>query len=113
MNDWENPTLPHRNRLPARACLLPYDDEPAALSGQRAGSPNFKLLNGQWKFHFAAGPRQASGAVALGIRRPLRVYTPPAIRPAAGIRCSICTMARTVLTGRRHRSVSRGRMCFA
>ena len=27
----------------------------------------------------------------LGIRRPLRVYTPPAIRPPAGIQCSICS----------------------
>jgi beta-galactosidase/evolved beta-galactosidase subunit alpha len=46
MNDWENHLLPHRNRLPARACLLPDD----AVS-----------LNGVWKFHYAASPAEAPG----------------------------------------------------
>jgi len=44
MNDWENHRLPHRNRLPARAYLLPAD----AVS-----------LNGVWKFHYAASPAEA------------------------------------------------------
>jgi beta-galactosidase/evolved beta-galactosidase subunit alpha len=44
MNDFENPQLLHRHRLPARAHLIPDD----AL-----------LLNGTWKFHYAATPALA------------------------------------------------------
>ena len=57
--DWENPQVVHRNRLPARAMLLPYRDEIAALSGERGNSPWFRLLNGNWQFHFAANPSLA------------------------------------------------------
>ncbi len=49
-NDWENHRLPHRNRLPARAAFIPYQDEVAAGTGERGFSHRFQLLNGQWKF---------------------------------------------------------------
>jgi len=55
-NDWENPQLLHRNREPARATLLPCPDVAAAVSTERGASPFFKLLNGDWRFHYAATP---------------------------------------------------------
>jgi len=56
MNDWENPQLVHRNRLPARAYTFPYPDEKSALAGK---SPWVRPLNGTWKFHYAPTPAEA------------------------------------------------------
>jgi len=58
-NDWENPKVFGRNRMPARAHFVPYPDEKSALSGERGNSPWFKLLNGNWKFNFAECPALA------------------------------------------------------
>jgi beta-galactosidase/beta-glucuronidase len=58
-HDWENPRLPHRNRLPARAFTFPYPDAATALTGERGRSPWFHSLNGQWKFHCAPTPIEA------------------------------------------------------
>ncbi|MBI3921737.1 MAG: DUF4981 domain-containing protein, partial [Armatimonadetes bacterium] len=52
-NDWEDPSLTHRNREPARAYFLPYPDEISALTFDRGATPWFKLLNGVWKFHYS------------------------------------------------------------
>ncbi len=59
INDWENPAVQGINREPAHATLLPYADVPTALRGAREKSPYFRLLNGEWKFHFAPTPAQA------------------------------------------------------
>lgn len=59
MNDWENPQLFARNRLPARAYFTPHADESTAASLNRGASPRFKLLNGLWKFHYDASPLEA------------------------------------------------------
>ncbi len=59
MNDWENPQLTNRNRLPARAYAFAYPGEAAATSGERGNSPWFKLLSGVWKFHYDASPLEA------------------------------------------------------
>jgi beta-galactosidase/evolved beta-galactosidase subunit alpha len=59
MNDWENPSLTHRNRLPARSYSFPFPDEESALLGERGASPWFKLLSGVWKFHYAPSPAEA------------------------------------------------------
>jgi len=59
MNDWENPKVFERNRLPARAYSVPYPDEASALTGERGRSPWFMLLNGTWKFHHADPPALA------------------------------------------------------
>lgn len=53
VNDWENPSLPHRNRLPARASFVPFADADTARLAERGLSPYFKLLNGTWKFALA------------------------------------------------------------
>jgi beta-galactosidase/beta-glucuronidase len=54
--DHENPALPHRNREPAAATLLPFADAASALGGRRGDSPWFQSLNGRWKFFYAATP---------------------------------------------------------
>jgi len=59
MNDWENPKVFERNRLPARASFISYPDERSALTGERGRSPRFRLLNGNWKFHYAEAPALA------------------------------------------------------
>ncbi|MGC9467879.1 MAG: glycoside hydrolase family 2 TIM barrel-domain containing protein, partial [Anaerolineae bacterium] len=57
-NDWENPQVVGRNKEPAHATLLPYQDAESALKADREGSVYFKLLNGDW--HFAWSPNPAS-----------------------------------------------------
>jgi beta-galactosidase/evolved beta-galactosidase subunit alpha len=64
VNDWTNPKLTHRNRLAARSYTFAYPDEPAALTGEPGRSPHFLLLNGMWKFHYAATPADAPPAFA-------------------------------------------------
>ncbi len=56
MNVWENPQLVQSNRMAARASFVPYPDADTALTFERAASPWFQLLNGAWKFHYAATP---------------------------------------------------------
>lgn len=59
LNDWENPQVLGRNKEPAHVTLTPYADEQTALTGDRAASPYFQLLNGDWKFHWAPNPDSA------------------------------------------------------
>ncbi|MCK9222655.1 MAG: DUF4981 domain-containing protein [Limnochordia bacterium] len=61
MRDWENQKIAHRNCTPPHALLLPYCNEAAAIINQRAATPWFELLNGQWKFHYADAPALAPG----------------------------------------------------
>ncbi|MBW3621987.1 MAG: DUF4981 domain-containing protein [Armatimonadetes bacterium] len=55
-HDWEDPHLLHRNREPAHATLVPYPDAETARAGERGASPLFRLMNGQWQFHYAPNP---------------------------------------------------------
>jgi beta-galactosidase/beta-glucuronidase len=59
INDWENPLVQGRGRLPAHATLMPYPDEAMAARGVRLESPYCRLLNGEWQFHLAANPSVA------------------------------------------------------
>ena len=54
MNDWENPKVTNINRLPARSYIISYPDNKSAAAYRREESPYVKLLNGMWKFHYAA-----------------------------------------------------------
>ena len=56
VNDWEDPQVVGRNKEPGRAVSVPYADEASALVGDRAESPNFALLNGDWHFRWCATP---------------------------------------------------------
>jgi len=58
-NDWENQKITGINREPAHATLLPFANAPSALAGKREDTPYFQLLNGTWKFRFAANPNLA------------------------------------------------------
>ena len=54
--DWENPAVLQIGVEAPRATFFAYPNEPAARSFDRNRSPWFKLLNGDWKFHWAAKP---------------------------------------------------------
>ncbi|WP_103063654.1 glycoside hydrolase family 2 TIM barrel-domain containing protein [Actinomyces qiguomingii] len=55
-NDWENPALPHRNRLPARAYFFGYDSPEAAATRDRTRSHGFTDLTGLWFFRLFDAP---------------------------------------------------------
>ncbi|SDN95989.1 hypothetical protein SAMN05216355_1371 [Actinomyces ruminicola] len=57
-NDWENPGLPHRHRLPARAYFFGYDSPEAAATRDRARSRGFTDLSGLWFFRLFDSPRR-------------------------------------------------------
>ena len=52
--DWENQYVLHRNRLPARGTFVPFATREQALAGERADSPWYCSLNGDWKFHWVS-----------------------------------------------------------
>ena len=60
INDWENPHIAGRNKEPAHATLMPYEDEQTAQACDRNVSSYFKLLNGDWTFKWASNPASAS-----------------------------------------------------
>ena len=54
--DWENLSVLEINRESARADFVPFANEEQALSGDRAKSPYYLLLNGDWKFNWVSHP---------------------------------------------------------
>ncbi len=58
MNDWENPSLLHRQRLPARAWFTPYVGEASAAAPESA-SPDVISLDGIWRFRYDRSPLHA------------------------------------------------------
>lgn len=60
IKDWENVSVLHRNRQPARAHYIPYANLSAAWTGQRHNSEYVTLLNGKWKFAYFQTPEEAS-----------------------------------------------------
>ncbi|WP_337102524.1 glycoside hydrolase family 2 TIM barrel-domain containing protein [Paenibacillus sp. YIM B09110] len=65
MNDWENHRLLHRNRLPARAAFIPFNNDEGALYCERELSPYYVPLNGTWKFDYAPTPAHAPAGFHL------------------------------------------------
>ncbi len=63
-NDWENPLVTGINKLRPHATMFPYENRESALKNDRSQSPNFKSLNGAWKFHYVDKP----------VDRPLYFY---------------------------------------
>lgn len=59
MQDIENPKLQHKNRMPGRAYTFPYQNRISALTFERAASPWFQLLNGEWSFDYSPTVMQA------------------------------------------------------
>lgn len=57
--EWNNnPEIFQLNRLDAHASMISYPDLPQALNGNKEASPNYKSLNGIWKFAFSETPEQ-------------------------------------------------------
>jgi beta-galactosidase len=57
--DWENPHIVGRNKTLPHVSLVPFTDAASALVGDRATSPNFRLLNGDWSFRWTQDPQSA------------------------------------------------------
>ncbi len=56
--DWQDPSVIGRNKLPPHASLIPFASLDQALSGKQEASPWFQSLNGTWKFAYSAsGPK--------------------------------------------------------
>ncbi|BAV07919.1 glycoside hydrolase family 2 TIM barrel-domain containing protein [Filimonas lacunae] len=62
----ENPAYIGWNKEPAHASLMPYASLQEALLANRHASSYCASLNGSWKFHWSAWPKQ----------RPMRFYEP-------------------------------------
>ena len=56
---WETPEITAVNRLPAHACLIPYQDQASAQTRDRSESDWFLPLNGSWAFRLLACPEDA------------------------------------------------------
>ena len=66
----------HLNRLPNRATLIPYPDRDSARRNERALSPYFCDLNGEWDFTYYASPldvEELSGDAGEGIHGKIMV----------------------------------------
>ncbi|RLD08519.1 MAG: beta-galactosidase [Chlamydiae bacterium] len=64
INDWENPMVFGRNKLPAHCTLMPYLSKENSLKDNIKSSAFYKSLNGNWKFHWAKNPNE----------RPVKFY---------------------------------------
>ncbi|WMI65209.1 glycoside hydrolase family 2 TIM barrel-domain containing protein [Aestuariibaculum sp. YM273] len=53
---WEDPQVSGINRMPSRATSFSFPDELSALENIKEDSGRFKLLNGDWKFHWSQTP---------------------------------------------------------
>ncbi|MCJ8011957.1 beta-galactosidase subunit alpha [Paenibacillus sp. KQZ6P-2] len=55
-NDWENLNVLQHGRMKDHTYFVSYADAVDALTYERGLSPWFRLLNGSWRFHYAAAP---------------------------------------------------------
>lgn len=56
--DWENPAVFNINREEPNSSFISFQDEKSALEGVKANSPNYKSLDGLWKFNWVKTPDQ-------------------------------------------------------
>ncbi|MDH4389097.1 MAG: glycoside hydrolase family 2 TIM barrel-domain containing protein [Fimbriimonas sp.] len=54
--EWQDPEVVGVNKLPARAEAIPFADAASAMTLDRAKSPFYKSLNGEWKFNWVGRP---------------------------------------------------------
>jgi beta-galactosidase len=54
--DWETSAIFRLNKEGPRATSMPFPDRATALSKKRLESPWCRMLNGDWKFHYAGTP---------------------------------------------------------
>ncbi len=60
---WQTPELTSINRLPMHTGTLPYPSRDAAIRGDRASSPWYLSLNGEWEFQWFASVAAADDAL--------------------------------------------------
>lgn len=53
---WEDPQVSGINRMPSRATSFSFPNEALALQSKKENSGRYKLLNGDWKFHWSPTP---------------------------------------------------------
>lgn len=53
---WEDPRVLSENKMRPRATSYPFANVEQAIDGDRLKSPFWRLLNGQWKFHWVGKP---------------------------------------------------------
>jgi len=58
LKTWQSPETLSLNRLPARATLFPYPTKALARRNDRAQSPWWQSLNGEWAFRLVAKPEE-------------------------------------------------------
>src|SRR5689334_8961893 len=56
--EWDNPAIVHIGTERPHATMMVYPSAESARTGNRAGSPYFRLLNGMWKFHGSIRPAE-------------------------------------------------------
>ncbi len=56
LRDWENSEVFNINREDPHASLISYPDEKSALEAIKENSPNYKSLDGMWKFKWSKTP---------------------------------------------------------
>jgi beta-galactosidase len=56
--DWENPAVFNISREDPHSTLISYSDEQSALEAIKTNSPNYKSLDGLWKFNCVKTPEQ-------------------------------------------------------
>ena len=56
--DWENPEVFNINREDPHASLISFQDEKSSLEAVKENSPNYKSLDGKWKFNWVKTPDQ-------------------------------------------------------
>jgi beta-galactosidase len=59
VREWQQPEIVSLNKERPHNTLVPYPDTASALAMDRQTSPYFKLLNGNWRFHWSKTPAEA------------------------------------------------------
>ncbi|HEY3291939.1 MAG TPA: glycoside hydrolase family 2 TIM barrel-domain containing protein, partial [Anaerolineae bacterium] len=60
-NDWENPAVLSRNREPAHATLVSFEDAHTARQYNHSASSRHRTLNGTWRFLYCSNPTEVPG----------------------------------------------------
>lgn len=55
--DWQNPSVFKRNKLPARASFYPFLNDPGSFVSEPWEASNYLLLNGLWYFNYNQNPQ--------------------------------------------------------
>ena len=57
-NEWQDPGVNQVNRMETRTSFFGYENQEAALSGDKSQSKNYLSLKGEWKFKLAQTPNE-------------------------------------------------------